>query len=343
MNNGTSVQTVQFTQQEIKEEAERLFSKLSHLDWTMDICLVYAPITLEINRLKKEKNAILLAHSYQTPDIVYGIADFVGDSYGLSKKAQETSSDVILFSGVVFMAETAKIINPTKTVLVPARDAGCSLSDSITGEDVKKLKARHPNAPVICYVNTSAEVKAESDICCTSANALKIVQSLPDKEIIFIPDQFMAQNIAKLTDKKIISWDGYCIVHKDFTGERVDEFRKAYPDLKILAHTECSPSVIDKVDLAGGTEDMVKYVKASDSKKFMLITECGLADRMRVEHSDKEFIGMCNLCPYMKKNNLLNILQALKNPKPEQIVTIPEETRKRAERSLQRMFELTSN
>jgi len=333
--------TSAFTSDQVQLEAGRLFEKLQNLGWTMDECLLYAPLTLQINQLKAEKDAIVLAHSYQTPDIVYGIADFVGDSYELSKKARESPASTIVFCGVRFMAETAKIMNPEKTVLLPAPDAGCSLSESITAGDVRMLKRENPGCPVVTYVNTSAEVKAESDVCCTSANALKIINALPNKKIIFIPDEYMAQNLQKLTDKQLVGWGGRCIVHERFSKENVQAVREQFPGVKILAHTECPPDVIEQVDMAGGTGDMIRYMKSSDATTFMLVTECGLGDRMRAELPEKRVVGTCNLCPYMKKNNLLNVLQALESPQPGQIVVIPEDVRVRAQSALERMFELS--
>lgn len=307
----------------------------------MDECLLYAPLTLQINQLKAQKDAMVLAHSYQTPDIVYGIADFVGDSYELSKKAVESKAQTIVFCGVRFMAETAKIMNPHKTVLLPAPDAGCSLSESITAEDVRQLKKENPGCPVVVYVNTSADVKAESDVCCTSANALKIINALPQPKIIFIPDEFMSKNLQMLTEKQLVGWAGRCIVHERFGKEQVQAVREQFPGVKILAHTECPPDVIREVDLAGGTGDMIRYMKSSDASTFMLVTECGLGDRMRAELPEKRVVGTCNLCPYMKKNKLLNVLTALQEPTVEQIVDIPEAVRIKADAALQRMFELS--
>jgi len=331
-----------FSQVQVQQEAGRLFEPLSKLGWSMQECLLYAPLTLQISRLKMEKDAVVLAHSYQTPDIMYGIADFVGDSYELSKKAMESKAKSIVFCGVRFMAETAKIMNPEKTVLLPAPDAGCSLSESITADDVRLLKKENPGCPVVVYVNTSAEVKAESDVCCTSANALKILKALPDKRIIFIPDEFMTKNLqALLPEKQLVGWGGRCIVHERFSKDNVKAVREQFPGVKILAHTECPPDVINQVDLAGGTGDMIRYMKSSDATTFMLVTECGLGDRMRVEFPQKRVVGTCNLCPYMKKNNLLNVLQVLQSPKSEQIVDIAEPERVKAQAALQRMFELS--
>jgi quinolinate synthase len=328
-----------FTDQAIKTETQRLFKNLEKVGWSKDECELYAHITLEINKLKKEKNAIILAHSYQTPDIIYGVADFVGDSYGLSIKASKTDADIIVFCSVYFMAETAKILNPQKQVLVP-NIAGCSLADSITKEDVLNLKKKHPNTLVLCYVNTTAEVKSVSDICVTSSNALSIINSLPDKKIIFIPDKYMAANLQKLTDKEIISWDGKCIVHEEFSVDTVKNIRGIYPKAKILAHTECTPEVISEVDLAGGTKDMINYIETNQSDEYMLVTECGLVDRMKVEFPTKSFIGSCSLCPYMKKIELKNILQVLKNPREEQIIKIDKNISEKAKKTLNRMLNL---
>ncbi|MEM2137665.1 MAG: quinolinate synthase NadA [Candidatus Anstonellaceae archaeon] len=331
-----------FSQNELNEEAARLHTRLSSLGWSLDTCKTYAPLTLEINKLKKEKNAIVLAHSYQTPDIIYGVADFVGDSYGLSLQAKNTSAQTIIFSGVKFMAETAKIINPDKRVFVPSLDAGCSLADDITAEDVRQLKKEHKGAPVICYVNTSAEVKAESDACCTSANAAKIIGSFPEKEIIFVPDEFMAKNLARETGKTIVSWRSKCVVHKDFDSRKVDAVRNQFPGIRVLAHSECPPEIAQSADLMGGTTDMEKYVKNSDAPSFMLLTECGLSDRLRSEFPKKEFVGMCSLCPYMKKNSLAAILEILQGGLPQNEVTLSPSVVKKAKASLDRMFALSA-
>lgn len=325
---------------QITRETNRLFSKLSKVGWNNNDCALIAPLTLEINQLKKKKNAIILAHSYQTPDIMYGVADFLGDSYALSLKARETKADIIVFSSVHFMAETAKILNPKKTVLVPAI-AGCSLADSITAEDVRGLKKAHPKAGVICYVNTSAEVKAECDAVCTSGNALKIIEGMPQKEIVFLPDEFMAKNLQPLTKKKLISWKGRCIVHEEFSPKTVKEIRREHPTAKILAHSECAPSVIKEVDMMGSTKQMLDYVGSSNAEEFMLITECGLSDRVRTEKPSKKIVGSCALCPFMKKIMLKDILECLKSPRPEQIIDLPKEIIKKAKKSLDLMIKLS--
>jgi quinolinate synthase len=332
-----------FTEEQIRNETGRLHEKLQHVGFGRALCRMFAPLTLEINELKRQKNAVILAHSYQTPDILYGIADFQGDSYQLSKNAQETAAETIVFCGVRFMAETAKILNPAKRVLLPSPAAGCSLAEAITADDVRALKAKYPGVPVVTYVNTSAEVKAESDACCTSANALKIVEAFPDETVIFIPDKFMIKNLQKLTSKKLIGWDGSCIVHEEFKASKIRQFRDKYPGLKVLAHTECAPEVVAVSDFAGGTNDMIRYVEKVEAPAYMLVTECGMSDRMRAEFPKKDFLGMCGLCPYMKQNTLALILQALKDPQPAQIVELDEAVRKGAERSLLKMFELSQN
>lgn len=329
------------TESELNSEAARLHARLSGLGWSLETCRLYAPLTLQINRLKREKNAIILAHSYQTPDIIYGVADFTGDSYGLSLQAKKAGADIIIFSGVRFMAETAKILNPGKKVYIPSTEAGCSLADGITAEDVRRLKLQHPLAPVVCYVNTTAEVKAESDVCCTSANAAKIIRSYPQDEIIFIPDEFMAKNLARETGKKIISWRARCVVHQDFDERKVEAVRGRFPGIKVLAHSECPPAVAQAADMVGGTTDMERYVKNSGAPSFMLVTECGLSDRLRAESPAKEFVGMCSLCPYMKKNSLAQILDVLQREPGENEIAVEAGVASKAKAALEKMFELS--
>ncbi|MDH5596614.1 MAG: quinolinate synthase NadA [Candidatus Peregrinibacteria bacterium] len=331
-----------FSEKQITEETARLFEKLKKVHWTEKDCELIAPLTLEINELKKEKNAIILAHSYQTPDIMYGVADFLGDSYALSLKAKETEADTIVFSSVHFMAETAKILNPEKQVLVPAV-AGCSLAEGITADDVRYLRSKHPDAGVVCYINTSADVKAEVDVICTSSNALKIIEAMPQDEIIFIPDEFMAKNLQPLTKKKLIGWTARCIVHEEFSPEKVQEIRKEFPNAKILAHSECSPTVINEVDMMGSTKQMLDYVDTSKNEEFMLVTECGLSDRVKTEHPEKKIVGACALCPYMKKIMLKDILECLKSPRPDQVVELPEKVLVGAQKSLEKMITLTQS
>ncbi|MDP3975318.1 MAG: quinolinate synthase NadA [bacterium] len=328
-------------EQHIAAETDRLFKKLENLSWTRTDCQLYAPLTLEINQLKKEQDAIILAHSYQTPDIVYGVADFVGDSYGLAQIAAEHPARKIIFCSVLFMGETAKILSPDKEVLVPSR-AGCSLADSITAEDVRGLKKKHPGVPVVCYVNTSAEVKAESDVCCTSSNVVQIVEALPGEEVIFIPDKYMGDYLRRMTKKNVITWPGVCIVHEEFTSDAVKAVREQYPGVKILVHPECTSSVIDLADYVGSTSQMLKYVgDSTDVSPVMIVSECGLADRVKAEHPERQVVGACALCPYMKQIALKDVQVALKNPRPEQRVEINPAVLKKAKMSLDRMFELT--
>lgn len=334
-------ESMNFSSSQFKQEASRLFEKLQRVGWTMTDCEVYAPITLEINQLKKEQDALILAHSYQSPDIVYGVADFVGDSYGLSKIASEHPAKKIIFCSVYFMGETAKILSPEKEVLVPAR-AGCSLADSITAADIRELKKKHPGVPVVCYINTSAAVKAESDICVTSSNVLQIIEPLPSNDIIFIPDKYMADYIRRSTKKNIISWPGVCIVHEEFTAENIRAIREQYPDVEILVHPECTASVIDEADMVGSTSAMIDYVKKSPQEQFMIVSECGLSDRIKAEEPTKKILGSCAMCPYMKSIMLKDVLVALKNPRQDQIVEIDEDMLLKAKKSLDRMFELTS-
>jgi quinolinate synthase len=265
----------------------------------------------EINKLKKEKNAIILAHNYQTPEIFHCVADVMGDSLKLAREAKNTDADIIVMAGVNFMAETAKIMNPSKTVLIPDPLAGCSLSDSITGRDVRLIKEMNPGIPVVTYVNTSADVKAESDICCTSSNALEIVESLGTDKVIFLPDEYLAKNVAVHTDVKIIMWHGKCMVHEKFTAKQIREYREANPGITILAHPECSPEVIAEVDYAGSTTKMSNYVQEKQPAKVLMVTECSMSDNVSVENPNVEFIRPCNLCPHMKRINLPKILESL--------------------------------
>lgn len=331
-----------FPESEITQETERLFLKLQALGWDQNDCALYAPLTLEINTLKKEQDAIILAHSYQTPDIMYGVADFVGDSYGLSVLAMEQDCRKIIFCSVHFMGETAKLLNPHKEVLVPSR-AGCSLAESITAADVRALRTQHPQAAVVCYVNTSAEVKAECDVCCTSSNVVHIIETLAEQDIIFVPDKLMGMNLQKMTGKNIILWHGTCVVHEQFSEEAITSIREKYQNIKIAAHPECSPGIVDQVDFVGSTEGIIKYVANSPDEQFMLVTECGITDRIRSEYPHKKIVGTCNLCPYMKSIQLKDVLQALQDPRADQIVTIDEEVAVRARRTLTKMFEMTSN
>lgn len=335
----------------VLQEAQRLYgllhgvSKSHNEKWTLEDCLAAAPYTLAINRFKKEQNAIILAHSYTTPDLVYGVADFRGDSYELAEKARESEADVIVFAGVWFMAETAKILNPSKKVLIPAGKAGCSLADAMTGEQVRALRAKHPGVPALCYINSSAEVKAACDACVTSGNVYNIAQKMPGNELIFVPDMFMAENIAtelarRGTPKKIISDGGSCCVHDKFRPADVKQLRVQHPDIRVIAHPECSIEVCRECDYVGSTKGMMAYVAASEAKVFGLLTEQGLVNRLEAEHPDKQFVWSCGVCSYMKKNSLLNTFTALVEPRPEQIVKVDETIAAQAKKSIEKMFEL---
>lgn len=340
------------TADDIELEAERLLRSMMHVEcdprgrtWNLDTCREIAPLTLEINRLKQEKGAVVLAHSYVEPEIVYGVADFRGDSYVLAAKARESRARMIVFSGVVFMAETAKILSPEATVVVPDIGSGCSLADSINGEEVRKLKALYPDATVVCYINSTAEVKAECDVCVTSSNVYHIVANLPARRVLFVPDRLMGQNLRdelkrRGVEKEIITSDGTCIVHDEFTPEAMAEARLRYPGLKIVAHPECTPEVARLADFVGSTGAMMKYVKTTPAPYFLMLTECGLVSRLQVEDPEKNFIGGCRLCPYMKLNSLEKIRDVLRAPRPDQIVTLDEGMRRRAARCIERMFEL---
>jgi quinolinate synthase len=299
---------------------------------------IHAPLIEKINKLKKEKNAIILAHNYQTPEIYHGVADIAADSLALAVEAAKTSADKIIMCGVHFMAETAKLMNPTKKVFLPDMQAGCSLASSITGKDVRLLKEKYPGVPVVSYVNTSADVKAETDVCCTSANAVKVVESLNVDKVIFLPDQYLADYVAKNTKVKIISWKGTCIVHEKFTGKEIEDIKNQNPGIKVIAHPECPPDVIEASDFAGSTSGMVKYVKENQPKKVMLVTECSMSDNVEADNPNVSFIKPCNLCPYMKKINLEKILDCLENDTNE--IILDNRTIEAARKSVIRMTEI---
>jgi len=322
---------------EIKKATDSIYQKVSRtipeIEWA-----IHAPYIYKINKLKKEKNAVILAHNYQTPEIYHGISDFSADSLALAVEAAKTKADIIVMCGVHFMAETAKLMSPEKKVLLPDMEAGCSLSSSITGQDVRNLKKKYPGVPVVSYVNTSAEVKAETDICCTSANAVKIVQSLGVKKVIFLPDDYLAKYVASQTDVEIISWKGTCEVHEQFNDEEINEIRKSNPGIKIIAHPECPPDVIRASDFAGSTSGMIKYVKDNQPEKVMMVTECSMSDNVQIDNPNVKFIRPCNLCPHMKKITLPKILDCLENETNELIMD--NETIEKARRSVERMAEI---
>ncbi|MGX9181782.1 quinolinate synthase NadA [Mesorhizobium sp. BHbdii] len=286
--------------------------------------------------LKRERNAVILAHNYQTPEIFHCVADIVGDSLALARKAMTVDADIIVLAGVHFMAETAKLLNPEKTVLIPDLDAGCSLADSITPADVRLLRERYPGVPVVTYVNTSAAVKAESDICCTSGNALAVVQSLGAPRVIMLPDEYLAKNIAAQTKIEVIAWKGHCEVHERFTPADIRDLREAHPGLTVLAHPECPPEVVAEADFAGSTAAMSDYVGHNKPARVVLMTECSMSDNVAVEHPEVEFIRPCNLCAHMKRITLANIRTAIEQKR--HLVTIDPLVADRARQAVERML-----
>ena len=315
---------------------------------------IKAELVFEINRLKKERGALILGHNYMEPALFHTVPDIVGDSLELSRKAAETQCDPIIFCGVRFMAETAKILNPTKTVLLPAKVAGCSLASSITADDVRALKARYPGVPVVSYINTYADVKAESDVICTSGNAVKVVQSLNSDRVIFLPDQFLAANVAKESGKQIlfptpkdpepsgnvmIGWRGACEVHERFTVEDITRIRAQFPGVAVLAHPECPPDVVDAADYSQSTSRMVEFVRKSEAPHFLLLTECSMADNIIAENPNKDVLRLCSIrCPHMNEITLEDTLNALRNN--EQVIEVPEDVAARARIALQRMLSI---
>ena len=322
---------------EIRKATEPIYQKISkavpEIEWSS-----HAPYIYAINKLKKEKNAVILAHNYQTPEIYHGISDFSADSLALAVEAAKTKADIIVMCGVHFMAETAKLMSPNKKVLLPDMSAGCSLSSSITGEDVRNLKKKYPGVPVVSYVNTSADVKSETDVCCTSANAVKIVNSLGVKKVIFLPDDYLAKYVASQTDVEIISWKGTCEVHEQFNDQEINEIRKNNPGIKVIAHPECPPDVINASDFTGSTSGMIKYVKDNQPEKVMMVTECSMSDNVQVDNPNVKFIRPCNLCPHMKKITLPKILDCLQNETNE--ILMDEVTIDKARKSVERMTKI---
>jgi quinolinate synthase len=318
----------------IFERAERVIPRV---EWAL-----HAPYVAAIERLKADRNAVILAHNYQVPEIFYTVADIVGDSLALAMQAAKTDADVIVLCGVHFMAETAKLVNPTKTVLVPDLRAGCSLAESITAADVRLLRDAYPETPVVTYVNTSAAVKAESDICVTSGNAVEIVNALGVPRVIFLPDEYLAKYVASQTDVEIIAWKGHCEVHERFTGADIRHFREGDPSLKVLAHPECPPDVLAEADYVGSTYGMASHVAAlsrDGGARVLLMTECSMADNVAVANPNVEFVRPCNLCPHMKRNTLPKVLHSLQAMEYE--VTIDPEIAERARRAVDRMLEFS--
>jgi quinolinate synthase len=314
---------------------ERVKSVVPAVEWPF-----FAPAIRAINNLKKQRNAVILAHNYQTPEIYHCVADFVGDSLQLAREATKVNADVIVQAGVHFMAETAKILNPGKTVLIPDLRAGCSLASSITADDVRLLRERYPGVPIVTYVNTSAEVKAESDICCTSSNALQVVESLGAERVIMLPDEYLAKYVASQTDVKIIAWKGHCEVHERFTGAELQAVRDSDPSVQIIAHPECPPDVIAAADFTGSTAHMIDFVRKNRPARVVMVTECSMADNVAAELPGVEFVRPCNLCPHMKRITLPKIVDSLVDMTAE--VIVDPAIAAKARRAVERMIYLKS-
>ena len=310
---------------------ERVRAVIPDLEWQL-----HAPYVAAINELKRQRNAVILAHNYQTPEIFHGVADFTGDSLALAQQGAKTAAGVIVLAGVHFMAETAKILSPEKTVLVPDLAAGCSLAASITAADVRLLRERYPGVPVVTYVNTSAAVKAESDVCCTSANAVAVVESLGVERVIFLPDEYLGRYVAAQTDVEVILWNGHCEVHERFTGGELRAYRSGQPGLQILAHPECPPEVLAEADFVGSTAAMIRHLGDARPRRVVMVTECSMSDNVAVEFPDVEFVRPCNLCPHMKRITLPKILRSLQTM--EHRVEVDPAVAARARQAVERML-----
>lgn len=322
--------------QEVRVSRDALYAPVARLMSRDAWETHYAEDIEAISRLKKERNAVILAHNYQTPEIFHCISDIRGDSLALAREAENTDASVIVMAGVHFMAETAKLMNMDKTVLIPDSAAGCSLAESIMAVDVRALKAAHPGVPVVTYVNSSVAVKAETDICCTSGNARRVVESLGVPEVIMIPDEYLAQNIQNETGIRMITWPGHCEVHERFTPVEIRQYRRLHPGVTVLAHPECPPEVVAEADYAGSTAGMIEYVGRSEAKKVLLVTECSMSDNLAAMHPDVEFVRPCHLCPHMKRITLSSIRRSLETMSTE--VTIPPEMAVRAHQAVARML-----
>ena len=313
---------------------ERVKTVIPSVEWPF-----FAPYIKAINELKKEKNAVILAHNYQTPEIFHCVADVVGDSLQLAVEAAKAEGDMIVQCGVHFMAETSKLLNPDKTVLIPDMGAGCSLAESITAQDVRALREAYPGVPIVTYVNTSAAVKAESDVCCTSSNAVKIVNGMGTDRVLCIPDEYLAQNVAKEADVEVIAWKGRCEVHELFTAEELQQYRADDPGLKIIAHPECKPDVLDEADFSGSTSAMIKWVTDNQPDRVMMVTECSMSDNIAVENPQVNFVRPCNLCPHMKQITLPEVLESMVLNRTE--ITVDEAVADKARAAVQRMIDLS--
>ncbi len=320
---------------EIARRTAALYERVQHvipaIEWP-----VHAPYIAAIQELKKRRDAVVLAHNYQTPEIYYGVADFTGDSLALARAAARVEAGVIVLCGVHFMAETAKILNPDKTVLIPDTEAGCSLASSVTAADVRLLRQRYPGVPVVSYVNTSAAVKAESDVCCTSANAVEVVESLGSRQVIFLPDEFLGKYVAGRTSVDVILWKGHCEVHERFTAEDLRAYREQWDDIEILAHPECPPDVLAEADFVGSTAGMIGHIAHSRAGRVVLVTECSMSDNVSVEFPEIEFVRPCNLCPHMKRISLPKILRSLETM--SHVVEVEPGIARRARNAVERML-----
>ncbi len=332
------------------QNAYELFQKLKDIKvgvpicrFTVERCRDLLPTIRRIEELKREKNAIILAHNYVVPDILYGVADYTGDSYGLAKAARDSDAEVIVFAAVRFMAETAKILNPDKTVLDPNPDGGCTLADGITAEDVRRLRMEYPDHTFVCYINTTAAVKALCDVCVTSSNVYGIIERIENDKIYFLPDRLMGENLinhlkAKGVKKSVEVYHGTCYVHEEYAPESVDQVRRNFPGVEVLVHPECHSGVVGKADYVGSTSGMLDHVRKSDRQSFFLLTECGLTGILQAEFPGKEFVGSCMTCRYMKSNSLEDIRQTLENPSPANIIELSPEVQQKALQCVERMF-----
>jgi len=333
-----------------KITAQQLYDSLKNIKiggtachYSLKKCEEFVPLINEINELKETKNAVILVHSYVSPEILYGVGDYAGDSYALSKNAKETGADIIVFAAVRFMGDTAKILSPDKQVFIPGLDDGCTLADSINAENVRELRQKFPDHTFVCYINTSAEVKAECDVCVTSANVYNIVELIENDKIYFLPDKLMGQNLAnemktRGVKKDIQFYSGTCYVHEEYDVEQIHQIRTEYPDAKIVSHPECNPEVVAQSDFVGSTSQMLHYMRETESKQFLMLTECGLSSRLQKEFPDKQLVGSCTLCKYMKSNRLEDIKRVLTQPTQRDIVQIPEAIQQRALKCIEAMF-----
>ncbi len=340
------ITTEHITAEQLHETLKNIKVGGNACHYSLRKCEEFVPLINEIRELKEEKNAVILVHSYVSPEIIYGVGDFVGDSYALSKNAMQTKADVIVFAAVRFMGETAQILNPEKEVLVPTALDGCTLADCIHAEDVRALRREFPDYTFVCYVNTTADVKAECDVCVTSANVYKVVEAIPNEKIYFLPDKLMGQNLAnemkrRGVKKEIRYYSGTCYVHEEYGEEQIFRIRTEYPNVKVVSHPECKPAVCEQSDFVGSTSQMINYMMETESKEFLMLTECGLSSRLQKEFPDKKLVGTCTLCRYMKSNTLEDILRVLKNPTPRDHVFIREDIRQKAARCIEAMFHYT--